>query len=475
MKTHENTRFYRLVAIAAILGLAPTAHTLWAQSPSLSVDRAVELALENDNGIQSAAAAANASVEQAVAARLRLLPTLSLSAGYTRLSTVPQQSLDIPFGRASIPISFPSSPTDSFSLGASLRYPIFAGFRLTEAAKITDLRTMTKRAALEMMREAIAFEVRRIYWQTVRAAADVDLLRKSLDVTKTLVQEIDIEVKQGLATESNRLSAEGQETQAKISLGDAVSMEEQAYLALATLIGQDSVARLLTASSLATPSGDPVPETPYRMISSPSELPRYPHTTPIDLPALLSQAMNNRGDLRATDFGVQMAKHAEREAQGGLYPTIAAIGDYTYASPNQRVFPPTGQFNGTWDLGIQLSFNIGGIPAAVAQTRAAEAGVRRAEIEREKQRSAVTLDVRKTALVLDRARRDLQMVKSLVGRAQESLRIVQQEFDNGAAKHTDVLEAELAVLRVRFSVTNREIDVQIAAADLARAVSMRLP
>lgn len=474
MKGQSRNHTKRSTAVAMTFGLLFLSPSLPAQTPDLSVDDAVKQALKNNNGIQSAVEDANASVEAAAAAKLRLLPSLSLSAGYTKLSDLGQQTLDIPFGQTKIPVTFPAAPTNAYSFGASLRYPVFAGFRLTQAAKIADLQTLTKQASLRMVREAIAFEVRRAYWETVRAAADVALLRKSWEVTKALVQEVRDEVNLGLATESDRLSAEERQTQAAIALGNASSFEAQALLALASLTGNDTAARKVMAGALAADSGAEV-ALPYRLTSSPADLPRYRNTSPIDLPALLSQAMGNRGDLRAAGLGVRIAVSAKRIAAAGLYPTVAAIGDYTYANPNQRVFPPTGDFTGTWDVGVQLSFDIGGLPATAAKTRAAESTVRAAELQRNKQEQAVVLDVQKTALALKRARENLDLIRSSVEQTKENVRVVTQKFDNGAAKHTDVLEAELSLLKAQFGVTNGEIGVQIAAADLARAASMQLP
>ncbi len=461
--------------LGSLLLLLTIPAALWAESPTLTADEAVKQALQNDKGIQSAAAAAQSSVEQAVAARLKMLPSLSLSAGYTKLSKVAQQTIDLPVMGQTVSIPFPSPPTNSYSLGASLRYPVFAGFRLEQAAKIADLKGMTKKATLEMMREAIAFEARRAYWQTIGAQAQVALLSKSLDVTKALVAEVKDEVNQGLATESDLLSIQQRQTQADIALSNGVAAEEQAYVALATLIGQDSVAQDFAAKSLAAATGDTTLPPPYRLTSSPGRLPQYPHTSPIDLSALLSTAMTNRGDLQAAGFGVSIAEHAKRAAEGGLYPTIAAIGDYTYANPNQRIFPTQKKFNGTWDVGVQLSFDIGGLPAAAAQTKAAADAVRQAQLQQGKQEKAVRLDVQKSAISLKSARYALDLARGTVGQANENLRVVKQKFDNGAAKHTDVLEAELSVLKAQFGVTQAEIGVQIAAADLARAVSMPLP
>ena len=469
----KNTNGRALLGSLILLFAIPAG--LWAESPALSADEAVKQALQNDQGIQSAAAAAQSSVEQAVAARLKMLPSLSVSAGYTKLSTIAAQSLDLKVMGQTVSVALPSPPTDSYSLGASLRYPVFAGFRLQQAAKIADLKGMTKKATLEMMREAIAFEARNAYWQTIGAQAQVALLSKSLDVTKALVAEVQDEVNQGLATEADLLSVQQRQTQATIALSKGVAAEEQAFISLATLIGQDSVAQEFAATSLAAATGDTALPVPYRLTSSPGELPQYAHTSPIDLSALLSTAMTNRGDLQAAGYGVSIAEHAKRVAEGGLYPTIAAIGDYTYANPNQRIFPTQDKFIGTWDVGIQMSFDIGGIPAAAAQTKAAADAVRQAQMQQSKQEKAVTLDVQKTAISLKSARYALALARGTVGQANENLRVVKQKFDNGAAKHTDVLEAELGVLRAQFGVTQAEIGVQIAAADLARAVSMPLP
>jgi outer membrane protein len=159
-------------------------------------------------------------------------------------------------------------------------------------------------------------------------------------------------------------------------------------------------------------------------------------------------------------------------AAAGLYPTLAVVGDYTYANPNQRIFPPSAVFTGTWELGVQLSFDVGGLPSTLAQMSSADQDTRKARLQAEKQRTSIILDVQTCLLALDRARSDLELTLGAVPQAQENLRVVQQKFANGVAKRSEVLEAELGLARARFSVESKQVDVRIAEADLARAEAL---
>jgi outer membrane protein TolC len=84
----------------------------------------------------------------------------------------------------------------------------------------------------------------------------------------------------------------------------------------------------------------------------------------------------------------------------------------------------------------------------------------------------VALDVRTCLLNLERARRDLALTRDMVQQAEETARVVRLRYGAGSANNLDVLGAELALLRANFAVTNRQIDVQIASADLARAAAL---
>jgi outer membrane protein TolC len=69
-------------------------------------------------------------------------------------------------------------------------------------------------------------------------------------------------------------------------------------------------------------------------------------------------------------------------------------------------------------------------------------------------------------------RADLALVKEMVIQAEENARVARQRYEAGTLNEVGKLGEELTLLRAQFAVTNKQIDVQIAAADLLRATAL---
>jgi outer membrane protein TolC len=171
---------------------------------------------------------------------------------------------------------------------------------------------------------------------------------------------------------------------------------------------------------------------------------------------------------------MEMAEHGIKQAQAGLYPTVTLTGNYTYADPNQRVPFQTDPtiFTGTWAIGVQIGYDIGGVGTNLAAVKAQEQALKKTQADGDKQRNTVTLDVRTCIISLEQARRDVALTQGAVDQATEDVRVAQQRLASGTANDLEVLTAQFNLLRANFSVTNREIDAQIASADLARATAL---
>ncbi len=459
MRTMDANRL-RVGFAAVILTLAQAA---WGQGPSLSLQDAVKAAMERDPGIQSAEMDWLSATAKAEAANWRRLPSASLTAGYTRLSELPSASTNIQVGTQTVPFSLPSGLLDMYTFGLNVQYPVFAGFRLREAAEIAQLQAQGKQVGVETVKRALLFEVRRAYWEAVRATQNIRILQKNLELSAENRRITDQQFAQGAATIADKLTADLRQTQADMDLGDALIMQKRAFLVLATLVGDDGLAAGISAED-APP--------PLTLTTGPWDEGQPSFADSLDENALVSDAMAGRPETRAMEISVRAARHSIALSQAPLYPTLALTGNYTLANPNSRVFFQTeSQFTGTWALGIQLSYDLGGIPANLSERSASIQAAEKAASDAEKQRNAVTQDVRACILSLKRARRDLELTRAMVEQAGENARVARQRLGAGRANDLDVSTADLGVSRADFSVTNREIDVQIASADLARAVA----
>jgi outer membrane protein len=443
-----------------------------AQERTLSIAEAVESALARNPSVESANWDHLAASAKADAAGFRLYPSLSLSAGYQHLSPLPAMTVDFPnpFESGTIPLELPPSLTNSFALGLSLQYPIFAGYRLREALSVARLTADGKLASLETLKRSLIFEVRRSYWEAFRADNSVLTLQRNLELAKSNYKLISDQVASGAATQADLLAADARRKQAEIDLGSAVVLKKRAYLMLASQIGWD-------VADLAMSADPSSMQMPFALSTQPGEalFPGIGGT--LEEPGLIDMALAHRPETRSSALAAQAAEHGARLAASALYPTVAITGNYTLADPNPRVAFQTNpwQFTGTWSLGVQLSYDIGGIPANLKESEAQQLGVNKSRADASSLRAAIVLDVRTCVLNLTRARTELQLIKEMVAQAEENARVARQRYEAGTLNELGKLSEDLALLRAQFAVSNKQIDVQIAAADLLRATAMESP
>lgn len=471
-RNHPKGRIIAASILVLATGLAPS---LWAQAAPLSVKDAVTMALEKDLSVQSSSWDWLSASANADAARWRMLPSLSLGAGYQKLSDLPATSLDmadpfagvLPHAPEEISFAFPASLTDYWALAVSTQYQVFAGFRIREAATLAQLQAESKLVGIEMVKRSLMFEVRRAYWEAVRATSNRQTLQKNLELMKSSSQLASQQAAQGIATKADLLAAAARYNQADLDLGDAVARQNRAYLTLASLIGNPSI-----GLSSSPQSADAPP--PFTLTSQPGDPAESVFGQSLEENDLVAKALSRRPETRMTSLSMEMAEHGIKQAQAGLYPTVTLTGNYTYADPNQRVPFQTDPtiFTGTWAIGVQLGYDIGGLATNLAAVRAQEQALKKTQADGDKQRNTVTLDVRTCIISLEQARRDVALTQGAVDQANEDVRVAQQRLANGTANDLEVLTAQFNLLRANFSVTNREIDVQIASADLARATAL---
>ncbi len=458
-----------ITAVIVALWLAGVIQVSQAQEQTLSIAMAEETALGESPDVQSASYDWLAATAEAEAASLRLYPALSLSASYQRLSALPSTSIEFtnPSGPGTISFELPSSLDNVIAFGANLQYPVFAGYRLRESLEIARLTADGRLAALQTVKRSLLFEVRRSYWEALRADYSVRTLQRNMELMEASYKLMSNQLSTGAATEADLLAADTRRKQAQIDLGSAFVLRARAYLLLASQIGWD-VANLATG---ADPSSARMPFD----LSTQADEPLFPGIAgELDEGKLIDTALARRPETRSSALAVQAAEHGARLAASPLYPTVAITGSYTLADPNPRVAFQTDpwQFTGTWSLGIQLSYDIGGIPANIEEKKAQELGVQKAQADSLKLRTMVVLDVRTCVLGLTRAQADLKLIKDMVAQAEENARVAQKRYEAGTLNQVSRLSEELGLLRAQFAVVNKQIDVQIAVADLLRATAM---
>ncbi|HTX73914.1 MAG TPA: TolC family protein [Rectinemataceae bacterium] len=449
--------FVLLFAVA--LPAAPQAAA--AAPAAVSLDQAVTTALATDPGLEAAALDRLSALAKADSARWRRLPSLSASAGYQRLSDLSSSMNLGPLGTVSF-----SSLDNQFAFGVSMQYPIFAGFRTKENIAIAGLQAEVKDVAVETGKRALVFQVQKAYWEAVRATHNRATLEQNLTLMKENSSLTARQVGEGVATQADQLASQMRLEQATQDLNDARALQRNAFLVLASLMGMD-------LGSLGISTAAPDAALPFSLITGVESQVLPDAATRFDEAALISKALARRPETRTAQLARAIAEHSVKLSRAALYPTVALTGNFSYADPNQRVAFQSDPwlFTGTWALGLQISYDVGALPAAMDDIKAQGFAASKAKADETRQRMAVVMDVETSLVNLERAMRDLATTEAMVAQAQENLRVMQGRVAAGTAKDIDLASAQFDLLRTDFAVTNRRIDVLIAQADLDRATA----
>jgi outer membrane protein TolC len=438
------------ISLGAALMLALAARATSAQSPgagpistvpALTIGEALRAALSGDPGLRGAELERRSAEAEAEGASRKRLPSLSASLGYTRLSELPAADYSLP---------------NDYSFELDLSYPVYDGGKRELDFAMAKLQAGLKGIEGEEARRSLAFELRRRYWEASRAENEVSIYGQDFELADRSLELIERQFAQGVAAEADRLAARTRREKASDELDEARTELARARLRLASLMGVEPGS--LPPELATKPSAEAAPDWP----ESP------------DAVALVSEALARRPETREALVGLELAKNQAELSRVALRPALTASGSYVYADPNARIQTQTdpSKFTGTWSLGLALSFDLGGLPAALCERKARVLASERVGADEEAQRRAVALDVETSVLNLQRSRRALASAEVAAGRAAEDFRIAQGRLAAGTIKDLELDAVQSELLKARLEAEDRLIENLMAREDLARALAL---
>ncbi len=439
---NRNTSF-ALAVVFSLLGLVNAT----AQQRQLSLSDAIRIGLEQNHDVKiaifKAKAVGNAHVDEIQANRL---PSLKLYGSYTRLSDITATPIAIPIPGIP-PFAFKTYLPDNYSLKLSLFQPIFTGFRLSNLQQAAE---HTRDAALEdikTVKNGLVFQIKQQYWTLYKLQKTLEAVNKSLVEANAHLTDVKSNLSKGTALPNDTLK-----TQVQVSTTELRKMqiEKDIHVAMAALL-----------NTLGLPIGDAV------------DLTTQPDNATADsrsLDALIHQAQSKRTELSALDERVEAAKATIGVAKSAAYPQISASGDVIYADPNSRYFPVENSFKATWDVSLNLTWDLWTWNVAGLQAEQAEYNMQQLQESRKATEDAIQFEVTQNYLAQQTSFAQIQVAKLSVTQAQENLRIVNLQYQKGVANTTDVIDAETAALQADINVATAISDANIATAQLQKSI-----
>jgi outer membrane protein TolC len=186
--------------------------------------------------------------------------------------------------------------------------------------------------------------------------------------------------------------------------------------------------------------------------------------------ALQNEAIKNRLEIQALENTVYALKQKSAVERSQGYPRLEGFGNLTYANPNQFYIPPAPDWNGSWDVGIRLTWTLNDLGSASAVARTTDSDAAQIRIQRQQLADQLRTEVLTSASTMEEASLARESAHRGLEAAQASYDDRVQLFQHGRATSLDLLESESALLRARLDLIQSYLALRMARVRFDHAV-----
>jgi len=430
----------------------------------LTLAEATERALSEAPRLARLEALERAADAAARSARAAGRPEVGLSAGYSRLSEVPEFAIQLPgAGRRVIAPDVPNAWRSRVSLTA----PLFTGGRIAGAVSAAEREREGARLDRADGAADLALETANAYWRLVLARAHERVVAEALTAYEAHLTDARNRERTGLAARHEVLALEVERDRAELSRLRARHASGDAEDDLRRLLGVDAWTPVRAVEPLEGPAvGSPAAGDPSGAVDDAALRER--------IDSLTATAMARRPDRAALAGRVLAAEARVGSERAGRWPQLSVAAGYDLSRPNRRYLPADDRWRESWDASVNLSlalFDFGRTAAAVERAQQLAAAGRE-QLEDLDRRIAREVAARVRAVVS--AEEGLEVAERALASARENLRVLRDRYREGVSGSSERLDAEVLLMRAGLERADALADVRLSRAALARAVGAEI-
>ena len=429
-------------AAAAINGQSPFLGSVPTGKPSgtvisLSITDAIEQGLKYNLGLIESDVGTRTTRAERMRALSQLLPNVNASFSQE------VQQIDL----KAMGINFPGVPAVVGPFGVqdargSLSQQVF-DWSAVQSLRAASQRQKASHYTYQNSRDIVVLAVGNAYLRIIADAASVESQQAQVNTSQALYrQAVDRRVA-GLAAQIN-------ETRAKVE----AQTEQQRLIATRNQLAKD---KLALGRIIGLPLGqqftltDTVPYAPLEGVT---------------VEGALQDAYTHRADLLSAEAAVRAAELSRKAAVAERYPTVSTEATYGDIGPNLATSHGTVTFAATLNIPI---FQGGRIKADVLQ---ADAEVQKKQAELANLRGQIDSEVRSALLDLNSARDLVNVGKSNLNLAAETLSQAKDRFAAGVTDNLEVVQAQESVATANQAYISSLYSFNIAKVELAKAAGV---
>jgi len=423
-----------VTGLLVLLAVVPTI----ASAETLSLEEAVEIALNHHQRIQQAEELYSASSMSAAAASKHRLPRLDLSLHYDRLKDQPYQTI----GGHPLPVS----DEDRFHYQLTLTQPLFTGFDLSAKKQLADLGVDISRLNLQQARRQLALDVHVAALRFLQAQALQRLAQQQCSQLKQHLNDVQAAYDQGMVPGNDRLKA-------KVALATA---EQQ----LRSITSQVNLSRSRLNLLLKRPHQNPL------TILEPQLIPQQQ----LSLSQLTEEALQQRPEIASAKTAIAATNKQEEQLDSKNYPHVALVasywrdGDDISASHNDY----TNEDNAS--IGIHVDWNLFAGGADHSQAVAIQHQRRAKQLALIELEDQIRIQVEEAIDQLEVANNNEKTAAIALEQARENHRMSVLQFHENLISTSDLLDAQTLLTQAEADLRTAHYGSLLAAAQLSFAI-----
>lgn len=415
----------------------------------LTLGESIEISFQNSEELkiqQSKIISNQAKVKEV---KSQFLPQLKLNASYLRQSNVDPYFIIIPFSPE--PVQLSEVILNNYSFVLTLKQPIYTGSRLFSSKKSAEYMSSSSELDFDNEKNNLAANVRVAFWNYYKA---IQLKKITDDIVVQSEQHLTDTrnfMKNGLATNSDVLKLEVQNSNARLQQLEAANNIELARVSFNKILGLplDSKTELEQVEVIA-------------------------ETESANLEALMDEALKSRIELKSLDLKLKSADRNITAIKSAFYPNVSLFGDVYLQNPNLRIQPPEDKFYTTWDAGVLLTWDVWNWGLTSAQVRQAEQTYNQNKFTYDQLKENIELEVNQNYLNSIYNKEKIEVSKKAVEQAKDNYKVTKEKYDVQLATSTDIVDAETSLYQAETNLTSSLIDYKIALTKLYKSVGRRL-
>jgi outer membrane protein TolC len=421
----------------------------------LTADEAAKRALVNNVDVTAKQKSLDAADAQRDETKARFYPKLDLMARYTRISdikTIPIPGFSDPAtGRTFTNKDLSPVVFNNYTLQATLTIPLSDYvLRLSNSMASANHDKTAAKLDEQATRLSVARDARVYYYQWIRAQGANYVAQQALEAARGHAQDAKNAFDAGLVSRADVLRTVSQEKSAELTVAHWANNVAIATEQLRVIMNEPSQNNYDIGENILT------------------ELP--PYSVPTNPDAGYAEALEHRVEMKQLGENEASLREQAATARAGNYPRLDAQGNAVYANPNPRYFPPTKEWNPSWDASLILSWTPTAIFGASAQAKTAEAHADEVAARKGALKNGLRLEVNQAMNALAEANFGIEVSREGLVAAEENYRVRRELYRAGKATIVEVTDSETELTRARLDVVNANVDLRIARVALTHAL-----